>query len=75
MKTVLEMAREAGAVFPADGSYHKFDAWVGSEVDTKRFVVRSCDYVLGTEKYILRKDAWALVVHPTEWRVGMAFAR
>jgi hypothetical protein len=51
-----------------------FDAWVGSEVDTKRFVVRSCDYVLGTEKYILRKDAWALVVHPTERRVGMAFA-
>jgi len=25
MKTVIEMAREAGAVFPADGSYHKFE--------------------------------------------------
>lgn len=51
-----------------------FDAWVGSEVDTKRFVVRSCDYVLGTEKYILRKDTGPWVVHPTEWRVGVAFA-
>ena len=25
MKTIIEMAREAGAVFPADGSYHKFE--------------------------------------------------
>ena len=25
MKTVIEMAREAGAVFPADGSYHNFE--------------------------------------------------
>ena len=25
MKTVIEMAREAGAVFPADGSYHRFE--------------------------------------------------
>jgi len=25
MKTVIEMARAAGAVFPADGSYHKFE--------------------------------------------------
>jgi hypothetical protein len=25
LKTVIEMAREAGAVFPADGSYHKFE--------------------------------------------------
>ena len=24
-KTIIEMAREAGAVFPADGSYHKFE--------------------------------------------------
>jgi hypothetical protein len=24
-KTVIEMAREAGAVFPADGSYHQFE--------------------------------------------------
>ena len=25
MRDVVEMAREAGAVFPADGSYHKFE--------------------------------------------------
>ena len=25
MKTIIEMARRAGAVFPADGSYHKFE--------------------------------------------------
>ena len=25
MKTVIEMAREDGAAFPADGSYHKFE--------------------------------------------------
>ena len=24
-RTIMEMAREAGAVFPADGSYHKFE--------------------------------------------------
>ena len=30
MKTVIEMAREAGAVFPADGSYHKFESVIGS---------------------------------------------
>jgi len=24
-KTIMEMAREAGAVFPADGSYHSFE--------------------------------------------------
>ena len=24
-RTIMEMAREAGAVFPADGSYHQFE--------------------------------------------------
>jgi hypothetical protein len=24
-RTIMEMAREAGAVFPADGSYHSFE--------------------------------------------------
>jgi len=24
-RTIIEMAREAGAVFPADGSYHSFE--------------------------------------------------
>ena len=24
-RTIMEMARRAGAVFPADGSYHKFE--------------------------------------------------
>ena len=45
MRDVVEMAREAGAVFPADGSYHKFEF----EGSLERFaeLVRADDH----EKY------------------------
>jgi hypothetical protein len=33
LKTVIEIAREAGAVFPADGSYHRFE----TRKDLERF--------------------------------------
>ena len=53
MKTIIEMAREAGAVFPADGSYHKFErvcsfdgnVWLFN--DAKICFQRSCQLFYG----------------------------
>ena len=49
---IIRMAREAGAVFPADGSYHRFEA----EEDLERFAA----LVASAEREACAKvcDAW-----------------
>ena len=65
-RTIVEMAREAGAVFPADGSYHQFERHEDLEAfaklvreDEREACAKVCDSLEERcEKLLVPDEKW-----------------
>jgi hypothetical protein len=62
-KSIIEMAREAGAVFPADGSYHQFERHEDLEAFAKLVREDEREKFLGALRQL--HDSYSLASDPS----------